>query len=136
MLNLLDLVITDVASKTWVGGKIQDHAYVIIENNFALPRAARTKRNVWNYSKADWDRLRDNLQDQDWNVLRSLGPDEGTAALTDKVLEFAEECIGRKQVKEMKCTHPWMTAEVIKCVADKHAANGTSEEKYRTELCI
>ena len=63
--NLLDLVITDIASKAKVGGRIRDHAFVIIETQFTVPRTREITRSGWNYSKADWDRLQDNLQDQD-----------------------------------------------------------------------
>ena len=58
--NLLDLVLTDIPdTEATVGGKIQDHKFVLTKFNFRVPETEFMPREVWNYSKADWRRLKD-----------------------------------------------------------------------------
>ena len=68
--NLLDLAITDIQSATcYVGGKIQDHKYALAKLNFSVQETVHLKREVWNYANADWERMRDILEDTDWAFL-------------------------------------------------------------------
>ena len=97
--HLLDLVLTDIPAKTIIGGKIQDHAYVLANLSFAIHRSKEQTREVWDYKNADWDLLQDSLDEENWDLLRSLDPDNGAATLTAKILELACKSIGRKTVK-------------------------------------
>ena len=133
--NLLDLVMTDLKAKATVGGKIQDHAFVVVETSFALPRSVELSRAVWNYGKADWELLYDSLEYENWEILRTLDPNECAAALTSKIMELAESSIGRRMVKETKSNHPWMTQEIKECIKEKHAAEGTPNETSMAERC-
>ena len=45
------------------------------------------------------------------------------------------ECIGKRTLKEMKSTHPWMTQQVVEAKARKREAEGTEHEKAMTEAC-
>ena len=54
--------------------------------NFAIPRTVESQREVWNYKQADWDLLRDCLDEVDWDFLRSVDPDDGAATLTAKIM--------------------------------------------------
>ena len=92
-------------------------------------------RKVWDYKKADWDLLKDSIEEEKWDFLRSLDPNVATVAFTEKLLAYAEASIGRKNVTETKSTHPWMTPEIVQCIADKHASEGTDQEKHLTEIC-
>ena len=133
--NLLDLVITDMPSRATVGGEIRDHGYVLIEMAFGVARTTKVKRTVWNYKNADWDLLKDCLDEESWDFLRRLDPDEGTIALTKKIMELSESIIGKREVHETKSTHPWMTQSIVDCIAAKHAAEGTNDEQRLTEVC-
>ena len=63
---LLDLVMTDIPKiEAEVGGKIQDHRYVLTKLKLTVPETEMLHREVWNYRKADWARLKDELQEQD-----------------------------------------------------------------------
>ena len=64
-----------------------------------------------------------------------MEPNDCAIELTQTILELAEQSIGRQIVKEPKSTHPWMTQEIIECIAAKHAAEGTPDEERLTQLC-
>ena len=44
-------------------------------------------------------------------------------------------CIPRKTVRAKKSTHPWLTDEVMKLVAQKQLAEGTEGERAAREKC-
>ena len=68
--NLLDLVVTDVPSATaTVGGKIQDHKYVLLKLNLSVQESVQVNRTVWNFQSADWEHLNDLIADHNWDGL-------------------------------------------------------------------
>ena len=92
---LLDLVMTDIpGTEAFVGGKVQDHRFVLTKFNFKVPETQTLERQVWNYGKADWTRLKELLADHDWENLRSATPSAAALELTNSILEYAPECIG------------------------------------------
>ena len=101
---LLDLVLTDVDVDTSVGGKIRDHRYVLTKMNILVPETVVQSREVWNFAKADWVRLKDELRDHDWSVLHGMGAQGAAATVTKTILHLAEQCIGKRTVKEYKST--------------------------------
>ena len=49
--NLLDLVMTDIPeTEIVVGGKVQDHKFVLTKFNFIVPETKTLQREVWNYT--------------------------------------------------------------------------------------
>ena len=66
---LLDLVLTDVDVETGVGNTIRDHRFVLTRMRVRIPETKVIKREVWNYKRADWLRLKGCLRDHDWSVL-------------------------------------------------------------------
>ena len=57
---------------------------------FTIHRAVELTRQVWNYAKADWDLLRDSLDEVNWDLFRSLKPNECAKALTEQIIELAD----------------------------------------------
>ena len=125
--HLLDLVLTDIPeAEITVGRKVQDHKFVLTKLNFSIPAARVLEREVWNFAKADWERMRDLLGDHDWSDLKSMSPTTAAASLTETILECAQVCIGKKTVREAKSTHPWMTERIVEATARKREAEGTN----------
>ena len=48
---------------------------------------------------------------------------------------LSSEGIGKRSCKDFKSTHPWLTEEVLQSIKAKHDAEGTEQEKMRTEEC-
>ena len=69
---LLDLVMTDLPDvTTTVGNKVQDHNTVLTTVEQQIPLSETSVRRTWDFGKADWQKLREALQDTDWNFLRA-----------------------------------------------------------------
>ena len=66
---LLDLVLSDIPVEARVGNTIRDHRFVFTRMNVRIPDTQVIEREVWNYKKADWTRLKECLADHDWSCL-------------------------------------------------------------------
>ena len=134
--HLLDLVLTDIpGTEIMVGGKIQDHKSVLTKFNFSVPATQVLQREVWNYAKADWERLKDLLGDHDWSHLQTKSPSEAALSLTNTILDYSIACIAKRTLKETKCTHPWMNEKILEARARKREAEGTELEEAMTIRC-
>ena len=116
---LLDLVLPDTDVRTVVGPKIRDHRYVLTKMMAAVPETIELKREVWNYSKADWERLKDELREYDWTELHTMDADTAANKVTSIIRDLAKKCIGKRTMKEIKSTHPWRTPEIMRLTKEK-----------------
>ncbi len=114
---------------------IADHKLVLAELEFKVPEAATVTRKVWEYGKADWDRMRDMLTECDWGMMACMTPSDAAENFNKTVLDVAQECIPQKELRERKSTHPWLTMEVERLVGAKQAAEGTDREREAAEAC-
>ena len=48
---------------------------------------------MWQYGKADWEGLQEQLAAADWNRIERVDVHEGARYLTDKTLEYARDYI-------------------------------------------
>ena len=111
--NLLDLVLTDMDNvDAKVLPRIADHKVVLVTLKLRLPVQRTQKREVWNYAKGNWEELKQQLAEYDWQFVRDLDAEQATTGFTDVVLELSEDSIGKKTVCERKSTHPWLTDKV------------------------
>ena len=125
---LLDLVLSDIEVEARVGNKIRDHRFVFTQMKVRIPDTKVIEREVWNFRKADWTRLRECLADNDWSDLYAMNADDAARAVTGTILQLAEECIGKRKLKEIKSTHPWLTEEIVELKAAKANVEGTPHE--------
>ena len=134
--HLLDLVLTNIPGvRTKVLPSIADHKLVVAELPFKVPEQAVISRTVWRYAKADWVRMRSELKESDWNCMIAMDPDTASIYLANRISDVAELCVPKKQVREKKSTHPWLTNEVEDLVEAKRAAEGTPNEREAAEAC-
>ena len=109
--------------------------YVLTKMKLTVSETQLLHRDVWNYRKADWVRLKDELREHDWSFLQTDDPNSGALKFTDILRGYCLECIGKRQIREAKSTHPWMTEEIVDMVAKKHAAEGTAQENEARDRC-
>ncbi len=134
--HLLDLVLTDIPdAKATVLPRIADHELVQTVTRFTVPEQQTVEREVWQFAKADWERLRDSLSESDWSFIDADATDEAAAQLTGDILRMAQECIPRRKLCDKKSTHPWLTDNVVELVRAKNAAVGTEFEREAAEAC-
>lgn len=133
---LLDLALTDIPeAKATVLPAIADHRVVQIQLDLTVPKTQAIRRQVWKYAEADWQRLREELEELDWNFLQNQEPDAGAEYLTQTILELSDACIGRKWVTMQKSTHPWLNDRVVEKVKEKTRAEGTPNEQAAAQTC-
>ena len=125
--HLLDLVLSSLpfATKCSTTPRIADHSGVMTEIDVPVVTETSRSRTVWDFNKADWDRLQTLLRDEDWSFLQTSSVDEGTSSLTNKIQEFCRECIPSRVCVEKRSSHPWMTERCALALAEKAAAEGT-----------
>ena len=134
--HLLDLVLTNISgARTNVLPCIADHKLVVTELPFNVPEQAIISRTVWRYAKADWERLRSELEETDWNCMTAMDPDAASMYLANRISDAAELCVPKKQIREKKSTHPWLTSEIEDRAEAKRAAEGTPKEREAAEAC-
>lgn len=133
---LLDLVLTTLEDvHTEVQPGVADHKLVTVRLSFAMPETLEDARKLWSYKDADWDGLRDRCAETDWSFLQHTHPDEGAKVLTQRLLLWMKEYVPERTTRRTKCTHPWLTEEVLHKVAAKKPAAGTQEESSATQSC-
>ena len=86
---LLDLAITDVEdAKVKVLPKIADHNCLLIHFELPVPESDVTKRQVWRFRDADWERLKKELATTHWEVLKLMDVDGAADDGADNPEEF------------------------------------------------
>ena len=134
--HLLDLVVTDIAGvEVQTLPAISDHKLATAELKFNASESTTIDRTVWQYQKADWERMQQILTDADWSFLQGGNPHNGAKQFHDIITQAAAECIPTKTLHERKSTHPWLTKEVEELVLAKHVAQGTNGELKAAETC-
>ena len=126
---LIDLVITDVEQITCkILQKMADHAVIWAQLKVRVPTCTANKRLVWQFAKADWDGLREHLQQENWHRLQSMDADAAAVEVTGMILRYAEECIPKRLLRDRKSSHPWVNDRILDLVQRKRAAEGTNDE--------
>ena len=134
--HLLDVCISNIESASVkVGGKIADHASVIAKLNLAIPESRAMYRTVWSFRDANWDELKKDLMEEDWTFLEHCGPSEAAEGMTRRILAAAEKHIPKRRIRTQKRSHPWLTDEIVKLVANKRAAEGTLRYEEAVMTC-
>ena len=100
-LNVLDSEIIPVCSS------ISDHhataVHIKVESVISKP----TKRHVWLYKRADFNRLNALIDCENWNFINHTSIDEATLLFTNKLLELMKLSIPFKLVTVRPNDKPW-----------------------------
>ena len=129
--NMLDLVLSDIDAKCKVVPKIADHSGVLVTEDLDVPQTKRHSRLVWHYNKADWDALRDALNESAWDCIASCSTHDGAEHMHARILEAAEEWIPRKIQSIVSKSHGWLTNSVICLVRPKRKLKAQTESELR-----
>ena len=73
-------------------------------------------QGVWRYRQADWERLRDMLDDTCWKYLKGLSTTVAAKWVMDTVLRAAETCIPLTTLRARKSSHPWLIDRAVALV--------------------
>ena len=137
---LLDLVLSNFASgvrcKVLPGVRDDDHDGVLASISVSIPSARPVRREVYDFRKADWVKLKQLLQDTEWgNGIRDNSADAAAAWVTSKVLALVNECIPSKWISDKSHAHPWIDIACQDALRDKRAARGTDSYAAKRDHC-
>ena len=135
---LLDLVLSNLASgircRTVAGIHGDDHHGVLTAVNVSIPSSEPVRRQVYNFRKADWSKLKRLLRAKNWCDILSLPADDATAEMVQGILDTVAECIPQKWITDKVFAHPWLDDSCRKALDRKRAAIGTEGYlKFRDE---
>ena len=89
--NLLDLVLTDVPGiHTSVEPAIADHRVVMASLDLKAPVGAEGARQVWDFNRAVWCKMREIITDQDWSFVDSASPTESVGRMNFIINQAAQ----------------------------------------------
>ena len=95
-----------------IENRISDHkaTFIYLESN--LKNNACISRKVWFYYRANFLRLNDLISTKCWDFINTLTVDQACDQLTEKLLEFMNECIFSKVVTVRPNDKPWYDSEI------------------------
>ena len=136
---LLDLVLSDFASgvrcKVVPGIHEEDHDAVLTTVDISVAESEPVKRKVYDFKKAEWEKLNKRLGAQNWEFLHTLSADNATARLTSVILECVSQCIPQRWIVDKAFVHPWIDDTCKNALARKQAARGTEDFLLRRDEC-
>ena len=109
-----------------------------------MPCEERVERELWNWRRANWNGLREELAHTDWNkVFFDGGSEEPNSAVADAavtrfttfLLERARRYVPVRKVTETKFTHPWLNDRCVQAVKRKREAEGIPDYRSRVVEC-
>ena len=127
--NTLDLLLTDhapdrvrVECRSPLGKS--DHCVLVASLDADTLRENPTSRKVWQYSKADWKRLRAYLRTTDWNALfeAHIDPDALLKAFEDLLWKGIDQYVPSRVFKTRTSDPTWWTPTCAAAVKRKRRA--------------
>ena len=134
---MLDLALSSLGSavSASVVPAIADHKGVLVTVCLPTPRVHIIERSVWEYTKADWNGLKEALCNLNFDVSRFTSVDDAVACFVGMVLSEARKFIPMRVLKEFKGSHPWLNDACRNAILHKQSCEGTSEYTAAAETC-
>ena len=102
-----------------------DHVMVncVFHRQSVVSELGSRLRRIWNYDKADFDKLNNALSSADWSAVYTA-PDIDVAWAEWKHIFFAHvsKAVPSKYIRHVKPQPPWMTGKIRSTIKDKHKA--------------
>ena len=93
------------AAKTEVLPKIIDHNAVMLTLGIPQIQEVRAARMVCDYRNAQWERLKEELDAEDWISMKAMSADVAASFLTSKILSLARSWIPQRMIFNIKRSH-------------------------------
>ena len=137
---LLDLVLSNFASgiqcKILLGVRADDHDAVLTAVNVFVPSCNPVRRQVYDFKRAKWDRLKSSLSKVQWGVsLAEKSADDAAAWLTSTILEIVDACVPSKWILDKPYAHPWINDQCREALQRKQDARNTPLYALERDVC-
>ena len=102
---------------------LSKHKAIYATTKFKLPREKSYKRKVYLYDRANWEDMKLDLQNTEWeNIFREANIDDMAKKWTEKYLEVIHRHIPTKIVRIDQNDAPWMSTKVKKYIKKRNRA--------------
>ena len=95
-----------------------DHMPITFSIKSRFSRKKTPKRSVYNFKKANWDQINNNLRSVNWNFLSNTHPDCAWRLLKQCLLSLADRYIPKVQIKS-EFQPPWFDSELFAACRQK-----------------
>jgi hypothetical protein len=135
--HLLDLVLSDLGSqlRCSILPELADHRMTFSEIDIKIPSVSFTRRQVWQFSEADWPRLKQELSAVPWREALEQGTGHPAEIITNIILQKCNACIPRVWRKQRPQGHPWLNERCREAVRLKCEAAGSQHAAAAAEQC-
>ena len=124
--NTLDLILSDFPGNVTVTGHpplgASDHICLLAIIPAPALRERPTKRTVWRYQQADWDRLRHSYRTSDWESSFTDNPDQSCEYVSSSILSDMKLFIPPRILVTRPTDPSWSTPECSDAVSAKQVA--------------
>ncbi len=97
---------------------LSDHYGIVFKMNFKVNYKDSPKVKVYNYQKANWDRLNNYIRQMNWRaILNSSDPHTAWSRFKDILFNICDSCIPKKTIKS-RFQPPWYDSKADK-IRDK-----------------
>ena len=96
--NLLDLVISELDGRIEVLPQISNHNMVLASVDIGIPESLLVRRLVFEYSKANWEALQDEIKDFDWSPMDHLDVNEAERYFHISLLDMVKRHLSRRDI--------------------------------------
>ena len=128
-MSCIDLIITDQPNlfvDSGVHPSLDEHCqHQIIYGklNILIRYPPAYKRKVWDYSKANIQKIKDTVNSVDWKAdLSDPNPENMVAILTEKLLSIVTDNIPNQIIRFSDKDPPWMSLELKTAIKRKHGS--------------
>ena len=135
---LLDLVLTDVGDMTKISvlPNLADHCVVCIDMTVVIGRPGGTLRDVWDFRRADWDRLKVAIKECRWGeMLNEAHFDESVDKFCNHLCELALRFVPKKTIMNHQNAHPWLDEECFVAIEAKCLATSRDDFLEKQRQC-
>ena len=135
---LLDLVLSDLGSdlKCKVVDGVSDHDAVLGTVAFRVPTIHNIQREYFDYKRAPWDFIHDDLANIPWDDLFSTNTcDDAARLFEERITDVMRRRICCRKSRERVSTHPWLNDRCRNAIATKLEARGTEREVFERDRC-
>ena len=142
--NIVDLVLTNdesAISEVVHGAPIgnSDHDTLYFQLNILKYKKKQEKHKCFNLNKGNYDKMRKDMNEEQWSKLNSMEVEEAWQSIKEKILEQMNKHIPKAESKKQKRLTPcWMNKKVFRRIKKKYHAfkrylitrQGKDYEKY------
>ena len=107
-----DSILTSGVGEPCLDLSIRYHCPIFGVFNFLKPKYKSIKRKIWQYQNGNYDQLRQNLSEIDWDSNYSDDPDKYAESITNIIIENVSNTIPNKTITINPHEPAWMTLEI------------------------